>query len=62
MTTQVTIKKTDEANHHDAMVSVVDHMGEEIEEHRLTDGGEVTLYVFDSQTLLICEVEKETEG
>lgn len=59
MTTEVTIKKSNATNEMDLMVTELGSDGEVGSKHRVKDGAEVAISVFDGQDLLITEVEKE---
>ncbi len=60
MTTRISIKKTDEVNHHDAMVDILDSNGSAVSHHRVSDGdGETEFYIHGGQSLAVREVEKE---
>ena len=61
MTTEVTVKMTHDTNISDIMVDVLNGEGEVTQSHRVSDGEDVSLYVYDSQELAVREVEKVSD-
>ena len=62
MTTEVTIKYTDNGHHMDVMVNTLNQDGTVVKSDRLSDeGDEVSIFVYDTQSIAIREVRKEND-
>ena len=60
MTTQVTISKTDTGDHHDIMIDILNGEDRVAISHRLDhEGGELSIYLYDGQSVSLREVPKE---